>query len=117
LLINSKLCNIFATVKQLLLILILLGFCANQLRIVKPVTNFIKQISKTNADMDDETTDDEDKSEKEESEKEIEYYITNNYPDHITSLILTQEKCNNRFLHLLYSNPFSQKDIKPPRCA
>ncbi len=103
--------------KSLLLILILLGFCANQLHIVKPVTNFIKQLSKSNVDMDDETTDEEDTSEKEESEKEIEYYITNNYSYHITNLILTQEKCNTQFLHLLYSNPFSQKDIKPPRCA
>jgi hypothetical protein len=104
-------------VKPLLLILILLGFCANQLHIVKPVANLIKQLSSSNIDMDDETADEEDTSEKKESEKEIEYYITNYYPDNITNLILTQEKRNIQFLYLLYSNPFSQKDIKPPRRA
>jgi hypothetical protein len=98
-------------VKPLLLILILLGFCANQLHIVKPVANLIKQLSSSNIDMDDETADEEDTSEKKE------YYITNYYPDNITNLILTQEKRNIQFLYLLYSNPFSQKDIKPPRRA
>lgn len=56
-------------------------------------------------------------SEEEIFEKEIKYLVTNNTLDCLSNTVLTQLKHNIDFLNSLYSNPFIQKDIKPPHSA
>lgn len=56
-------------------------------------------------------------SEEERFEKEIKYLVTSGNTDSLSNTVLTQLKHNIDFLNSLYSNPFIQKDIKPPHMA
>lgn len=101
------------------MILFLLGFCANQLHIIEPISDFYFQYhSKINIDSINDTPEgEEDGSEKEEIGKEMEYFIVINYAGHLSNLLNTESNRTIRFSSLFYTNPYSQKDIKPPRCA
>lgn len=50
-------------------------------------------------------------------EKEIKYLATYSSTDCLSNSVSTQLKHNNDFLNSLYSNPFIQKEIKPPHIA
>lgn len=56
-------------------------------------------------------------SEEELFEKGIKYLVTYSHNDYLSNTVLTQLKHNMDFLNSLYSNPFIQKDIKPPHIA
>ena len=105
--------------KQLVIIVLLLGFCLNQPYIIKTLAHcHSKLISKINNDINDTASaGEEEDAEEKDSEKEIEYFVLTAHADMLSKLVLIQLKHNAKSINLLYSLPFKQKDIKPPRCA
>jgi len=106
-------------VKQLFIILFLLGFCLNQPYIIEAMAHcHNKLVSKIDNDLSDNTSaDEEEDSEDKSFEKEIEYFIVTAHADVLSKLVLMQLKHNINSINLLYPLPFTKKDIKPPRRA
>ncbi len=102
--------------KQVLPLLFLFVFCVNQLHILETIAKYhSKCISGINTD--DASPSAEEDSEEKGLEKEIEYFIDFNHSYLLSKVIVIELNHNIDFLNSFYSNPFAQKDIKPPRCA
>jgi hypothetical protein len=75
---------------------------------------FNPKISKT---IDDSTSSDEEEGSKEKNfEKELEYFVVTDFTDLHSKLVLIQLKLIANTCNLLHSLPYTQEDIKPPRC-
>ncbi len=104
--------------KKSISIVFFLLFCINQFHIIETIANFYnKQICKVHSiDNNDTDSDNEEEgtSSENDAKKEIECALLNATFADFSKIVATQLKHNSRFFNRLYTNPYTQKDIKPP---
>ena len=97
--------------KQFIIIFFLLGFCVNQLHLVETIAS-IRNTTHTDIECnsDKETPIDE----KEEAEKELEDFTSLKSLSQLSDNPFALLSNNFSFINLMYSHPYTQRDIKPP---
>lgn len=97
--------------KVFTIIAFLLFFSFNQFHLVDIVTTFMNTVlTQTDFNSDEETPEEE----KKESEKELEEFTSSKTYSRIKANPLLNLRKSFSFNNLMFSSPFTQKDIKPP---
>lgn len=108
-LVKSPLFRYLRAVKQLIVFLIFISFSVNQFHLLEYFATF-KNVSTIETLTDKTSPSDE----HEKANKELEDFTTTVQQNHLLLNPLALLKNNFFFVNLMYSHPFTQKDIKPP---